>query len=68
MRWKAPKYHSLGDLRHVRKFLILPRTIQGEVRWLEMATITQQFKVVERPLKGGWIKCHRWVNVAWVNK
>ena len=41
MRWDknpAPKFHSR---RKVRKFLIFPKTIGLQTRWLEYATIVQ---------------------------
>ena len=40
MRWKKNK---VGDFRIVRRFLLFPRTINYETRWLEFATIKQQW-------------------------
>lgn len=39
MRWKTSKW---GDKRVITKFLFLPVSIKGEVRWLETATIRQE--------------------------
>lgn len=43
MRWKkeAPPKH--GDIRVIRRFLFLPRTINNERRWLEFAHIYQRW-------------------------
>lgn len=42
MRWIVSRN---GDQRNVRKFLWFPVRIGSEVRWLETATIRQQFEV-----------------------
>jgi hypothetical protein len=33
-----------GDVRIVEKFLFLPKTINGETRWLEKAKFRQRFE------------------------
>jgi len=40
MRWRKPKD---GDTRFKKSFLLLPRTIQGVTRWLEMAKWEQRY-------------------------
>ena len=41
MRWKkAPKAEE-HSLRKIRKFLVFPKTIGLETRWLEYARLTQ---------------------------
>lgn len=40
MRWYAP---NRGDFRVIKKFAILPITINGETRWLEWVRIRQEF-------------------------
>ena len=43
MRFKlntAPEYEE-GDVRTIKKFLLLPKCINDEVRWLEWAYIEQ---------------------------
>ena len=40
MRWKEPKPK---DTRVKRKFLIIPRTFNGETRWLEFANIKEEY-------------------------
>jgi len=43
MRWKAYVPPNLGDSRVIERFLYLPKTIQGETRWLETAWIDQVY-------------------------
>ena len=52
MRWKCKQ---IGEERIVNRFLFLPCTISGEVRWFENATIKQQYF-------GG-----QWTNMQFVN-
>ena len=42
MRWTKPKE---GEIRVVSKFLLLPRTFNNEVRWLERVNIVEQYKI-----------------------
>jgi hypothetical protein len=42
MRW-TKKYLEHGERRIIRTYLLLPKSIDGEVRWLESANILQQF-------------------------
>ena len=46
MRWHYP---ALGEEKTVRKFLLLPLTVNGETRWLEMAMIKYCYH------RDGWI-------------
>ena len=45
MRWKGKRKVKPkdGDRRIVRVFLFFPRKLEGEWRWLEMATIEQWY-------------------------
>jgi hypothetical protein len=46
MRWhenNKPQPNS-GDRRTVRRFLIFPKEMGGEWRWLEMASWTQRYE------------------------
>lgn len=40
MRWRRerPKPYKLGDTRQITEFLLVPRKIGDETRWLETAT------------------------------
>lgn len=42
MRWKARPQPKIGDVRTIQKFLLLPRCLGREWRWLEVARIHQQ--------------------------
>jgi hypothetical protein len=56
------KYES-GDIRIKEKFLILPRTISRETRWLEKVRIKQRFEFyldVILPLS-------EWTDIEWVD-
>ena len=41
MRWKYRRRHE-GDYRIIKRFLLFPRRITGEARWLETAYIEQE--------------------------
>ena len=49
MRIQRKKRPRLGERRVITKFLIWPRTINNETRFLEKASILQGFGL------GGWI-------------
>lgn len=45
MRWKVRfSTCQLGDVRTVRRFLIIPKRLGDEWRWLEFAFIEQKFE------------------------
>ncbi len=64
MRWNKPKP---GDTRVVKKFLWLPRTINGETRWLEWGRVGQELKKVMRADFYALYYAHEWVDVRWVD-
>ena len=43
MRWKIEDH--LGETRIVKRFLLLPKKIDDEWRWLEVAYIKQELKL-----------------------
>jgi hypothetical protein len=43
MRWRRITQANLGETRTVRRFLLVPRCIGGDCRWLERASWTQLF-------------------------
>jgi hypothetical protein len=55
MRWKKP---NDGDTRIFRTFLFLPRTLNGETRWLEKARIKQRY----------WWNFNGWEDIAFVDE
>ena len=42
MRWSQRTRPCVGDRRIVRRFLVLPRALNKEWRWLERASIEQR--------------------------
>lgn len=69
MRWKnktntPPK---IGDTRVVRKFLLFPKSLSGETRWLEKANIIQKLIESCHPCVGvgAPVHCERWIDVDW---
>lgn len=51
MRWGKYNTPELGSTRTDRFFLIFPITIDGETRWLEMATIRYKWYTVNGELQ-----------------
>ena len=54
------KIYEIDAKRIIRRFLILPRLVDNEKRWLELAEIEQKLVFV----KYKW----KWVDVQWINK
>lgn len=67
MRWKIPKktHPKCGDKREVIKFLLFPKCMRGEWRWLEKASWTQQYQIFhyEDYRMGKWVD----IDEPWVN-
>ena len=57
MRWKEKPRPANGDKRVKRVWLLFPKCVAGEWRWLETAWIRQEF--VGRTMLG-WIS-HDWI-------
>lgn len=55
MRWTRP---CAGDEKIVRKFLLFPRSINKEVRWLQWATLKYVYQNF-----GGWGE--EWSSAGW---
>ena len=51
MRWKEPAH---GEVRVVKKFLLLKRTFNNETRWLEYADVKEQFYDTVHVSAPGW--------------
>ena len=58
MRWRDEPAPKWGDWREREAFLILPRTIGGETRWLEWGEWEQRYS---QPYDGD----SDWVDVRW---
>ncbi|UUV46802.1 hypothetical protein [Bacillus phage vB_BanS-Thrax4] len=69
MRWRSKwDFIAVGDTRYITKFLLFPKKINREWRWLERATILQ--KCVERMNSGsmdyGYHKA--WMDIQWIKR
>ena len=54
------KIYTFKEIRIVKRFLILPRLIDNEKRWLEMAEIEQKMTFENDK----WY----WKDIKWINK
>lgn len=57
-----------GDRRHVRQFIIIPKRIGDETRWLERATWAEQYIEYLRASTVGTVRVRGWVPIEWINK
>ena len=64
MRWNLKEDPQVGDYRTVRRFLILPKCLDNQIRWLEWANITQCYWYSN--VRGGTITT--WQSEHWSNK
>lgn len=65
MRW-TPERPSIGERRLKKGFLIFPRQIRGQVRWLEFTSWIQIFQHFTRSGKMGIpIETTGWVDWDW---
>jgi len=77
MRWKAKKKPTPadGETRYVTKFLFFPLTLNGETRWLEIASLCERFDygyarypdvrgIEPNPVK--YAAYGKWVKISWV--
>ena len=63
MRWKSyPNITVNGQIRHIKRFLLFPRTIGCESRWLELVTITQKYTRTTLP---GFSYFNGWNDLCW---
>ena len=58
MKWQNSAHPKDGDTRVVTRFLFLPCRIENESRWLEIASVKQEYV-------WGWYEGW-WVNTEWV--
>jgi len=68
MRWDVRK-PSVGTARIKLKFLLLPKTLRGECRWLEWVRVHQVWQSYEKQIKWGFTKtCFGWRDIDWVEQ
>ena len=72
MRWSvdAPKSWNPGDVREKRQFLLFPKKIGNEYRWLEYASWREEAYqgLSFAPDRGPAIPVLQWRPVAWVDE
>ena len=61
MKWKAKRKLCNGDERIKSKFLIFPKEIGKEVRWLE------RVKYLEKYTRNYQYGGYEWVGIKWLN-
>lgn len=59
---KKLKYLS-GDTRIISKFLLLPKSLDGEMRWLERVKIKQVFQFYMDFV----VVCEEWEDIKWID-
>lgn len=66
MRWKKKfkKYPNDNDTRVITRFLLFPRYIDGECRWLELSMIEQFYRGYDFEHDTGGF----WVDKCWVDR
>jgi hypothetical protein len=67
MRWKNKIIPKEGDVRERNEFLLFPKTINGETRWLEFAMYRQVLKLQKGDMRDMvdsdlWY----WKNLDWI--
>lgn len=60
---KIKRKYRPRDTRIINKFLFLPRTINGETRWLERVKIYQQFDFYYDFI----IPLSEWTDIKWMD-
>lgn len=60
MKFKYKPEPKLSDERIVTKFLLFPKRIGDERRWLETATFKQEYREVYEQGYG-----QKWIDVSW---
>ena len=64
MRWKTETEPNHGDVRFITKFLLFPKTIHGETRWLETACWKEQCEFYTFPFRFKY----DWRVIQWSDK
>ena len=67
MRWKADPLKDMeGQQRVVSKFLLFPKCLDGEWRWLERSNIVQQVCKLDVGGSCQW-GCYawQWIDISW---
>lgn len=62
MKWKSNKV-NIGQERIEKKFLLFPKCINNEWRWLEKVSYKQRYR---RELDSSGFYCYLWEDVEWL--
>ena len=60
MRWFKKLYY-IGEHRIIKRFLIFPKFINQEYRWLETATIKQTYNP-------SYMRFSNWEDIEWIDE
>lgn len=68
MRWKSYWNATEGDIRYKEKFLLFPKIINDEGRWLEKVKYKQEYS--KHYFWNGREECYnyQWIDTEWVDK
>ena len=70
-KWKKKQQPKEGDMRIVGRFLLFPKCLNGEWRWLENAQIQQEYRPTrwfgedKLPNRREYPTIWEWVDVCW---
>ena len=65
-KFKTKCEPNVGDRKVVKKFLWLPKCLNGEMRWLELCEIVYEYTVTQYLVDGEIIHYSRWLPIRWV--
>lgn len=64
MRWEKPK---IGEMRVVKKFLLFPKRIDNECRWLEFVEYIQVYNNYDPKMPRIIYNSNHWFDKKWVH-
>lgn len=66
VQFKVKQPPEIGDKRIIKKFLILPRELNGIVKWLEVASWEQEYRTVYHFKDSAFFNA--WTDTRWADK
>jgi hypothetical protein len=67
MRWDCKPLPTEGDIKIKKKFLLFPKNIDCETRWLEFVEYEQKYERCYYYYQGNRYYNLQWVNKRWLN-
>ena len=64
MKWKRKQWPKEGDKRIAERFLLFPKVLDDEWRWLEIAQIHQEYQPVRWMVDVPTLR--DWVDLCWI--